>query len=65
VLSGGKWVGVEGDRDKTLFLEYNVQVPKSGRYQFYSRKFWEHGPFRWRFDKGPWKNVSSRAALAR
>lgn len=53
VLSGGKWIGVEGDRDKTLFLEYNVQVPESGRYQFYAHKLWQHGPFRWRFDNGP------------
>lgn len=63
VLSGGKWVGTEGKRDQTLFLEYAVTVPKAGTYELYSRKFWKHGPFRWRIGDGPWQQVGRDVAL--
>jgi hypothetical protein len=63
VLSQGRWVGTGGDRNETLFLEYDVNVPKTGKYSFYARKFWQHGPFRWRFDNGPWTEVRNTALL--
>ena len=63
VLSGGRWIGAEGNRSETLFLEYDVAVPKAATYQFYARKFWQHGPFRWRFDDQPWRDVGANVAL--
>lgn len=58
-LSGGRWLGVEGKRSRTLFLEYTVTVPRSGEYTFYARKFWQHGPFRWRWDDQPWQQAGT------
>ncbi len=63
VLSGGKWIGVEGKRDSNLFAEYEVVVPTAGAWSFYARKFWKHGPFRWRLDEGPWQSVGKDPAL--
>lgn len=63
VLSEGKWIGATGDRAQALFLEYDVTVPRAGRYNFYARKFWQHGPFRWRFDGGAWTEVRNTALL--
>lgn len=63
VLSGNQWIGVEGQRAQPLFLEYQVQVSMTGSYFFYSRKFWQHGPFRWRWDDEPWQSVSSSVYL--
>src|SRR5579862_4449512 len=62
VLSGGKWIGAS-DPGKTLFLEYDVAVPKDGEYQFYARKFWLHGPFKWRFDEQAWQECGRKIAL--
>jgi len=54
-LSGGAWLDNGGVRKgPEIFARWNVRVPKTGRYYFYARKFWHHGPFRWRFDSGPW-----------
>lgn len=59
ILSDRAWMGVEGKRDETLFLEYQVDVPISDAYFFYSRKFWRHGPFRWRWDDQPWQTATA------
>ncbi len=63
VLSKGRWIGAEGDRNETLFLEYDVTVPAGGKYRFFARKFWQHGPYRWRFDNQPWQQVGKNVAL--
>ena len=63
VLSGGAWIGADGKRDKNLFLEYEVNLPKAGDYQLYARKFWKHGPFQWRIDNGAWHQVTREIAL--
>ena len=56
VLSEGRWIGADGNyAGKRLFLEYEVKVPQTGNYFFFARKFWKHGPFRWRFDDGEWQ----------
>lgn len=56
VLSEGEWIGADGNYGgKTLFLEYEVKVPQTGNYFFFARKFWKHGPFRWRFDDQEWQ----------
>ncbi|MBD2019101.1 hypothetical protein H6F43_02740, partial [Leptolyngbya sp. FACHB-36] len=63
VLSGNAWIGVEGSRSQPLFLEYRVTVPDAKNYFFYTRKFWQHGPFRWRWDDRPWQSVGSSTYL--
>jgi hypothetical protein len=63
VLSQGKWLGGEGKRTAPLFAEYEIAVPEAGTYQLYARKFWKHGPYRWRFDKAPWQSVTDEVAL--
>jgi hypothetical protein len=38
-----------------------------GEYAFWVRKFWKHGPFRWRFDSmpaGEWRELGPNPALA-
>lgn len=64
VLSGGAWIG----RDPKIpaaecFAEYTVTAPQDGTYGFYVRKFWKHGPFRWRFDDQAWQEVTAEVAL--
>ncbi|WP_421657905.1 hypothetical protein [Leptothermofonsia sp. ETS-13] len=63
VLSAGQWIGIDGQYDAPPFLEYTVQVPSAGSYFFYSRKFWQHGPFRWRWDDQPWQEVGAKPYL--
>lgn len=61
-LSGGKWIGVE-DPDGSRFLEYEVSVARKARYQLFARKFWKHGPFRWRFDAGQFSYCGKEVLL--
>lgn len=63
VLSGGRWIGTSSDRSETLFAEYSVTVPTDGTYQFFARKFWKHGPYRWRFDNGVWQSVGADVSV--
>jgi hypothetical protein len=61
-LSAGGWLGAEKPV-APLFLEYQVTVPKTGTFTFYARKFWRHGPFKWRFDDEPWRACGPNVAL--
>ncbi len=63
VLSNGTWVSVDKERQEMLFLEYDVAVPADGTYRFFARKFWKHGPFRWRFGKDEWRECGKEIAL--
>ncbi len=64
VLSEGKWIGADGNYGgKTLFLEYEVKVPQTATYYFFARKFWKHGPFRWRFNNDAWRECGRDVAL--
>jgi len=64
VLSGGLWVGrAAGWKGDAPFLEYEVQVPAAGRYELYARKFWKHGPYRWRVGDGAWQSVDRDLAM--
>lgn len=58
VLSGGEWLGRSETEWSPGYAEYVVGVPEDGKYQFYVRKFWQHGPFRWRFDDQQWQRVA-------
>ena len=58
VLSGGEWVNHDGARPagtQELFARYKVDVPQDGAWHLWTRKFWQHGPFSWRFDQTPWQ----------
>ncbi|MGQ9463047.1 MAG: hypothetical protein ACUVRR_08335 [Candidatus Fervidibacter sp.] len=63
VLSEGQWIGITGKYAETPFLEYEVTVPQTADYHFFVRKFWKHGPFRWRFDDQPWQEVPFEISL--
>lgn len=63
VLSGGKWIGFTGKRSSPLFAEYSITVSEPGDYQVFARKFWKHGPYRWRFDNAAWQSVTGDVAL--
>lgn len=54
-LSAGNWLGVGKKRSSSLYAIYQINVPESGEYNFWVRKFWKHGPFRWRFDQQDWQ----------
>ncbi len=43
------------ERVEGTFATYTVQVPQDGLYNFWCRKFFSHGPFKWRFDKQLWR----------
>jgi len=60
-LSAGRSLGGTGKAG--TFVEYEVEVSREGEYRFYARKFWHHGPFRFRWNgEGDWRTVH-RAAL--
>ncbi|MCS6814032.1 MAG: hypothetical protein NZ772_10755, partial [Cyanobacteria bacterium] len=63
VLSAGAWVGINGQYSTLPFLEYEVTIPTTGDYHFYTRKFWHHGPFRWRWDDQPWQATGDTVYL--
>lgn len=67
VLSGGDWLSNSGRRGATEaepFARWTIDVPETGEYAIWSRKFWKHGPFRWRFDDQPWQTCGRDVALA-
>ena len=64
-LSQGAWLSASGNRTgDALFATYDVEVPEAGDYNFWVRKFWKHGPFRWRFATGAWRTCGRDCALA-
>jgi len=65
VLSGGGWLTNEGKRiGAEAYARYRVAVPESAEYALWVRKFWLHGPFRWRFGKDAWTKCGRDVALA-
>lgn len=67
VLSGGDWLSNSGKRGATepeAFATWQIEVPAPGEYALWTRKFWKHGPFRWRFDEQPWQTCGRDVALA-
>jgi hypothetical protein len=64
LLSGGRWLcNDRAPASGPLRATYDVRVPKSARYRFWVRKFWKHGPFRWRFDALPHASCTRDAPL--
>lgn len=62
-LSGGKWLNLEGARSETYFLELDFEVEQAGDYEFYVRRFWNHGPFRYRVNDSAWVNIGTEEEL--
>jgi hypothetical protein len=63
-LSEGAWIGTGSGRTNALtFLEYDIVVATDGEYRFYARKFWKHGPFRWRCGTQAWQEVTRAIPL--
>src|SRR5438552_1707045 len=44
-LSGGTWL--QTDKGANVTAKWEVTVAKEGEYNFWTRKFWKHGPFKW------------------
>jgi hypothetical protein len=61
-LSGGRWLGASNP-GQVLFLAYEITATRNGVYEFYARKFWTYGPFKWRFDDQPWQSCGQDIAL--
>jgi len=64
LLSDGNWLSNSGRRTgQAAFARYKVSVPESGVYRLWTRKFWKHGPFKWRFDQGDWSEIGRDVGL--
>ncbi len=63
-LSNGDWLNNGGRQDDgQRFAKYQITVPQTDTYHFWTRKFWKHGPFRYRFDNGDWQHCGRDIAL--
>ncbi len=63
-LSGGRWLTVSDPADGgAATIRYEITVPAEGTYDFWVRKFWKHGPFKWRFDDGEWRTLGKDISL--
>jgi hypothetical protein len=58
-LSGGRMVWQAPESR----LEREVDIPASGVFTLWVRKFWNPQAFRWRVGKGPWNEVAAEAPL--
>ncbi|MFW6189163.1 MAG: hypothetical protein ACOC7T_01915 [Planctomycetota bacterium] len=57
-LSGGDWL--HAVKSLGHHAEYTIAVPRGGTYDFWVRKFWYYGSFRWRFDRGEWRRLEDQ-----
>jgi len=67
ILSGSDWLCNADNRkpgEAEPFAKYKVQVPQEGKYHLWTRKFWKHGPFKWRFGAQAWQECGRDCALA-
>ncbi|MFA6287564.1 MAG: hypothetical protein WC661_09285 [Opitutaceae bacterium] len=64
VLSAGVWLNGKYNETSGLYADYAVKVPTEGVYQLFVRKFWQHGPMRWRFDKDEWRTLAQGKLLS-
>jgi len=61
-LSGGTSLGSNRSSSATR-ATYILNVPASGSWSFYVRKFWKHGPFRFRWNGGEWQTLENKTLL--
>lgn len=65
LLSEGEWLSNSGARTgPEAYATYEVDVPADATYDLWVRKFWKHGPFRWRFGDAAWTTCGRDIALA-
>lgn len=65
LLSGADWLANSGARaGPEAFASYEVDIPVAATYDLWARKFWKHGPFRWRFGDAEWSVCGRDVALA-
>lgn len=62
LLSGGDWL--QTGKGSTARASWTVDVTEPGKYAFWTRKFWKHGPFRYRWNFGQWVSVGRDVELA-
>lgn len=61
-LSKGAWLQHHESGGRTA--KWKVDVAGGGKFAFWCRKFWRHGPFRWRWNSLDWQTCGSGVALA-
>ncbi len=61
-LSNGAWL--QHHNGAGLTGRWNIDLAASGTYAFWARKFWKHGPFKWRWNEGDWRICGRDIALA-
>ena len=65
VLSGGNWLSADKKREgPTLFIKYEIKIEDEKSYDLWVRKFYTHGPFKWRFDSETWQVCGRNVPLA-
>lgn len=65
LLSEGDWLTNQGSRSgPEAFAKYRLNVPAAATWNLWCRKFWKHGPFRWRFGSQAWQTCGPDVALA-
>ncbi len=62
VLSAGDWLQTNKGAGATA--RWEVSVPEAGEYALWTRTFWKHGPFRWRWNGGEWTTCGRDRTLA-
>lgn len=62
LLSGGDWL--QTGKGSTARASWSVDVTRPGTYTFWARKFWKHGPFRYRWNYGQWVSIGRDVDLA-
>ncbi len=63
VASGRALLWPDRDSSGMMSATYDLEVPKSGSYHLWVRKFWKHGPFKWRFNGGQWNELGRDIVL--
>ena len=56
LLSNGRWLNVS-EKSAQYRAAYTIDLAESAHYQFYTRKFWFHGDFRYRFNDDDWIEI--------
>ena len=63
-LSGGDWLTFSQKLGKEApSASWRVEIPGAAEWGLWCRKFWKHGPFRWRFDRGAWQTCGRDVVL--
>lgn len=61
-LSNRAWL--QHHRGAGLTARWEINVPEGGKFAFWTRKFWKHGPFQWRWNGADRRVCGRDVALA-